>query len=81
MPTSVRLDPETQALLAKLARVSGRTKSDVLREALQYLARTQSAATAERSPFEEIADLIGIGEGGPVGLACGHKAEYRRALA
>lgn len=81
MPTSVRLDPETQALLGKLARASGRTKSDVLRAALQHLAQAQSASTAERSPFEDIADLIGVGTGGPVDLARRHKAEYRRALA
>lgn len=81
MPISVRLDPETQALLGKLARASGRTKSDVLREALRHLARSQSADAAERSPFEEISDLIGIGAGGPIGLARHHKAEYRQALA
>lgn len=81
MPTSVRLDPETQALLGKLARASGRTKSDVLREALQHLARSRSADAGERSPFDEVSDLIGIGAGGPVDLARQHKAEYRRALA
>jgi hypothetical protein len=63
MPTSVRLDLETEALLERVARTSGRSKSWVVREALAaYVAR---AAYAVR-PFELMAPFIGAGGTGRV---------------
>jgi hypothetical protein len=61
MPTSVRLDPETEALLAQLARSRGQTKSAVLRAALLRLAQDQPTAEAGDGPYALIADLVGIG--------------------
>jgi len=58
MPTSVRLDPETEALLRRLARASGQSKSWVVREALAVYA---GSAVHGRSPFELIAPFIGTG--------------------
>lgn len=34
MPVSVRLDPETEKRLRRLVRVTGRTKSTLIREAI-----------------------------------------------
>ena len=61
MPTSVRLDPETEALLHRLARGAGRSKSWVVREALAaYAARAAQTANA----YDLIAPFIGAGATG-----------------
>ena len=58
MPTSVRLDPETEALLRRIARTSGRSKSWVVREALvAYGAQSIHG----RSPYELMEPFIGAG--------------------
>lgn len=80
MPTSVRLDAETQSLLQRLARVSGRTKSEVIRDALHQLASATSDAAEERSTYALIADLVGIADGGPDNLARDHKKYFRERL-
>jgi len=80
MPTSVRLDTETEALLRRLARTSGRTKSDILREALVRMAEENAASSSADSPYARIADLIGVAGGGPRRLARGHKPAFRATL-
>lgn len=77
MPTSVRLDPETEALLAQLARSRGQTKSAVLRAALLRLAQDEPTAEAVDGPHALIADLVGIAQGGPDDLARRHKQAFR----
>lgn len=80
MPTSVRLDNETEALLQRLARHSGRTKSDVLREALHHLA-TEEYGVPSNAPYALISDLLGTAQGGPNDLARQHKRAFRDILA
>jgi predicted DNA-binding protein len=58
MPTSFRLDPETDALLQRLAEASGRSKSWLVREALALYSTTSPHA---RSPYELMAPYIGAG--------------------
>jgi len=77
MPTSVRLDTQTEALLRRLAQSSGRTKSDVLREAVVRLAEEYAASCPTDSPYARIADLVGIARGGPRDVARGHKQAFR----
>ena len=79
MPTSVRLDPETEALLNRLAQTHRRTKSDILREALHRLAQDEHAKEAD-GPYALIADLIGIAQGGPDNLARHHKQVFQDIL-
>jgi hypothetical protein len=55
---SVRLDRETEALIRRMARVAGRSKSWVVREAVAAYAK---AETPERMPFEALAPFIGAG--------------------
>jgi len=81
MPTSVRLDPETELLLRRLARRSGRSKSDVLREALHRMAERSAEVEAEASVYSLIRDLVGAARRGPADLARRHKQAYREALA
>lgn len=80
MPTSVRLDPETEALLKRLARSSGRTKSEVIREALHRMSGEERGAVQAGSLYHMISDLIGIAEDGPEDLARQHKKRYREKL-
>jgi predicted transcriptional regulator len=81
MPTSVRLDPETEQLLKRLARRSGRSKSEVLRDALNRMAEPSTKDDEETSIHSVIADLIGAAGRGPANLARRHKEAYRQSLA
>jgi len=50
MPSSTRLDKETEALLKKAAECSGETKSHLVRESIrEYCARI--VATKQRTPW------------------------------
>ncbi|MBA3563718.1 MAG: ribbon-helix-helix protein, CopG family [Gammaproteobacteria bacterium] len=80
MPTSVRLDPETEALLKRLARRRGRTKSEVIREALRRLSEEPATPAEADGPYHAIADLIGIAGDGPEDLARDHKRLFREKL-
>jgi len=41
MPTTVRLDPRTLALMQRLAKRTGRTKSEVIRDAIRRLGNAE----------------------------------------
>jgi hypothetical protein len=81
MPTSVRLDPETETLLEQLARIHQRTKSEIMREALRRLALDTQVKDVDNEPHTLVADLIGIAQGGPDNLARRHKQAFRDLLA
>lgn len=80
MPTSVRLDAETESLLRRLTRTSGRTKSEIIREALQRMAGGAGEAADAESLYHAIEDLVGIAEDGPEDLAGKHKTQFRDKL-
>ncbi len=79
MPTSVRLNPETEALLKRMARTSGRTKSEVIREALHRMSE-EAGAAEPASLYHGIEDLVGIADVGPGDLARRHKQRFREKL-
>ena len=81
MPTSVRLDPETELLLKRLARRSGRSKSEILRDALDRMAERSATEADETSVYSLIPDLVGAAGEGPADLARRHKQAYRDSLA
>jgi hypothetical protein len=66
MPISVRLDPETEALIRRMARVAGRSKSWVVREAVAAYSRN---APRGRTPYEALAPFIGAGGTGRKALS------------
>jgi predicted DNA-binding protein len=80
VPTSVRLDPETEALLRRLARSSGRTKSEVIRDALRGMAGNIREMAEPESLYLAIEDLVGIADGGPDDLARQHRKRFREKL-
>ena len=59
MPISVRLDAKTTDVIERLARRTGRTKSQVVRAALLEFARREAVADRPRTAYEDIAHLIG----------------------
>ena len=64
---NVRIDPKTAAYLERIARETGRTKSEVVRHALEAL-REQGTSTAV-PPAETIAHLIGCWDSGGMRLS------------
>lgn len=66
MPMSVRLDQQTEALIQRMARNAGRSKSWVVREAVAAYA---SAPARRRIPYEVLEPFIGSGETGLTSLS------------
>lgn len=58
MPVSVRLDPETEKRLRRLVQVTGRTKSTLIREAIERFDRTLQDDTGP-STYERLRKFIG----------------------
>lgn len=80
MPTTVRLDPETEALLNRLARKGHRSKSQVIREAIRALANAEASTDTAKSPYEAIEHLIGCASGGPPDLSERTGEKFRELL-
>jgi len=76
LPTSVRLDPETQRALEQLARSRSVSKSEVVRQAIELLASQERHA-----PFDRVADLLGCVQGGPPDLSEETGTRFRQLLA
>ena len=65
MAFSMRLDPETERALTRLARRRRQTKSAVVREAIAAFERGDHASTSvPRTPFEALSPFIGIIQSG-----------------
>ncbi len=61
MPFSLRLDPGTEALLRRLARAQGRSKSAVVREAVEhYGSRETPAKDDARTALDVVRPFIGV---------------------
>ncbi len=69
MPTSIRLDQETESAVRRLARKSGRTKSSIIREAIIRMAEEITPPKPEGTLYDRMIDLVGVGHGGPPDLA------------
>ena len=79
MLTSVRLDANTERLLDRIARETGRTRSEVIREAIARLADPSTQPNA-RHPYLAVADLVGSVRGGPSDLSSRTGEKFREAL-
>lgn len=81
MPTSVRLDDDTQRLLQRLANRRSQTKSEVIRSAIETLAVVEQLEDQAEGPHELVADLIGCVSGGPDDLSTRTGRRFRGLLA
>jgi len=80
MPTSVRLDPKTESLVRRLARKRGQTKSEVIREALVALARSEEGREGGGTLYDAIAHVVGSVKGGPRDLSERTGEKFRARL-
>ncbi len=80
MPTSVRLDRKTTGLVARLARQTGRTKSQVIRDAIAKLAEIENSSPAPRTAYELLKAYIGIANSGGARLSEHTGAKFRALL-
>jgi hypothetical protein len=65
---NVRIDAETEALVERIARERGVTKSEIVRQALAAL-REQETKAKGRTPYELMAHLIGTWDSGGMNLS------------
>jgi len=65
---NVRIDPEMAVLLERIARQTGRTKSEVVRDALETL-RRRGDRVLVKGPGEVMASLIGCWDSGGARLS------------
>ena len=54
MPFSLRLDPETESRIRRLSTLTGRSKSQVVREAVARYAPDEQPVSADDSTFERM---------------------------
>jgi hypothetical protein len=81
MPLTVRVDVKTERLLQRLARKRGRTKSEIIRDAIGVLAQGAEAQEKNERPYDKVRDLIGSVHGGPANLSSRTGELFRRVLA
>ena len=80
MPTSVRLDGKTERMLERLARQRGTSKSAVLREAVEVLARRTTDPRGHGSVFAKFRHVIGSAASGRGDLSIRTGEKFRRLL-
>jgi ribbon-helix-helix CopG family protein len=81
MPFSLRLDPVTEAKIRKLTAATGRSKSEVVREAVAQYAPDRDAAPAPgESAFDRLKPFIGTISTGGSDYSTETHAKYRALL-
>lgn len=80
MATSVRMDPDTERLLDRLAREAGSSKSEVIRLAVRLAARQPRRPPQSRKPYDMLRGIIGSVRGGPPDLSERTGEGFRRVL-
>lgn len=79
MPTSVRLDEQTESLLLKTAKALRTTKTEVLKASISDFCQKTLKERAQK-PYELIADLIGGEFSGKGNLAIDSEEILRKAF-
>jgi hypothetical protein len=80
MPLSVRLDAATESLIGRLARKRRQTKSEVIRDAIDVLAKQEEKGAGKQRPYDRVAHLIGCVKGGPRDLSVNTGKKFREIL-
>ena len=68
MPTTVRLDAQTLNLMRRLAKRTGRTKSDLIRDAIRRLGAAEGAETSGTA-YEAMEHRLGCWDSGGARLS------------
>lgn len=61
---NVRVDDKTEAVVERLARRRGQTKSEVVRDALRLFVEREDSTSDSDRPYERVKHLIGCWSGG-----------------
>jgi len=81
MPFSLRLDPDTEAKIRKLTAATGRSKSEVVREAVaQYAPDRDSAPASGESAFDRLKPFVGVVSTGGAHYSKQTHVKYRELL-
>ena len=81
MPFSLRLDPDTEAKIRHLSAVLGRSKSEVVREAVaRYAPDHESAPVPGASAFDRLKPYAGIVHTDGANFSRNTHAKYRALL-
>ena len=79
MPFSLRLDPDTEARIRKLTATTGRSKADVVRDAVAHYA-VNAATPGDTSAFDRLTPFIGVVATGGADYSNDTHTKYRRGL-
>ncbi len=78
---SIRLDAETAALTDRLAREQGKSKSEIVREALrQYANRNGKRSQKGETLYDRIKDIVGSCDSGGMNLSVDTGRKYAEML-
>jgi len=77
---TVRLDPVLEATLERLAEERGQTRSDVLRDAIEHLAHTESGSPEAGSALQRLRPWVGIADSGGRQLSRDTGKRFRQLL-
>jgi hypothetical protein len=77
-PVTLRLDPKTRRQIARVARRKGISNSEVIRRALHSWPEFSDSSA---SPYEQLADLIGVVQGGNPRRSEKSGKQFRQILA
>jgi hypothetical protein len=81
MPFSLRLDPDTDAKIRRLAAATGRSKSDVVREAVaQYAPDRDAVPGPGESAFDRLKPFAGVVSTGGAHYSKDTHRKYRDLL-
>ena len=80
MPFSLRLDPETEAKIRSLTAATGRSKSEVVREAVAQYAPDRDPAVPGASAFDRLKPFIGVVATGGAKSSTETHTKYRELL-
>jgi hypothetical protein len=80
VPLNLRLDSDTESLIARLARKRRQTKSEVVRDAIGVLAKQEEGGVGKQRPYDLVAHLIGCVKGGPRDLSVNTGKKCRQML-
>lgn len=81
MITTLRLPEETEALVRRIAKRTGRTKSGVIRDAIELLAERERGAGGAPSPYQRVSHLIGSVDSGGMNLSEQTGRQFARVVA
>jgi hypothetical protein len=80
MPFSLRLDPETESRIRRLSTLTGRSKSQVVREAVARYTPDDEPPPADESTFARMKPYIGVVRTGGRSYSIDAHRKYRALL-